>query len=441
MTIAGPILFAALMIAPAILMKLKDEDYKKIAYIDETGLFNKSLKSTDYVEFNDISLQYYDELTNSYNLTKAKADLKDLDYYALLYIPVNAVSTQKGSVQLISYQQPNMGVKMHIANCLEKRIEDVKLSTKAEEYGITEQQVEEILLVVNTNINVITTTLDDNGGEKESSTEIAMIIAYICGFLIYLFVFMYGNQVMRGVIEEKSSRIIELIVSSVRPFQLMAGKIIGVALVGLTQFCIWILLTFSLVSIAQNVLLKDFDLQQLTTQEMASTNINSTLNQGDAIQDAAANKFEGIFKAVFSINYFTILSIFLFYFIFGYLFYASMFAIVGSAVDNETDTQQFMMPISLPLMLGILIMLPSINNPTGDLAFWFSMIPFTSPIVMMARIPFGVPTIEIIISGLVLILSFILMTWLASKIYRVGILMYGKKVTYKELWKWFRYKN
>ncbi|HNQ67046.1 MAG TPA: ABC transporter permease [Bacteroidales bacterium] len=438
MTIIGPLLFAAMMIAPVILMQLEDDEFKKIAIIDESGMFQESLKNTKYIEFNDVSAEYYDPATVSYNITLAKQKLKDSEYYALLYIPHTAVQGVKGSVVLYSYQQPNVGLKMHIANGIEKRIEDIKLSIKAGELGITEEEVTEILNVVNTNIDIVTSTLDEDGGEKESSTEVAMIIGYICGFLIYMFVFMYGSQVMRGVIEEKTSRIIEVIVSSVKPFQLMMGKIIGVALVGLTQFVLWVVLTIAIVTGAQSVLLKDYDTSKMSPQTVT---LGSNLDENMPTPDEEAMKFEEIFKAVFAVNYFQIIILFLFYFIGGYLLYAAMFAIVGSAVDNETDTQQFMLPITIPLILGIIVMVSAINNPSGSLSYWFSIIPFTSPIVMMVRVPFGVPIIDLVISMSLLVLTFIFMTWFAAKIYRVGILMYGKKVNYKELWKWFKYKN
>jgi ABC-2 type transport system permease protein len=438
MTILGPILFAAMMIAPVILMKMEDDDFKKIAVIDESRLFESAIKNTEYMQFEFVSDKYFDKELGEYNLTKAKQDLKESDYYALLYIPHTAAESNLGSVQLFSYQQPNMGLKMHISNGIEKRVEDIKLEIKATDLGISEKDVSEILNVVNTDITVLTTTLDDNGGEKESSTEVAMIIGYICGFLIYMFVFMYGSQVMRGVIEEKTSRIVEVIVSSVRPFQLMMGKIIGVALVGLTQFLLWVILTIGLVTVAQSVLLKDTDVSSMNPQSM---NMGSQLGDQTKVADEGAMKFESVFQSIFAVNYFQIICFFLFYFVGGYLLYAAMFAAVGSAVDNETDTQQFMLPITLPLVLGIIVMVSAINNPSGSLAYWFSIIPFTSPIVMMVRIPFGVPFIDLAISMSLLVLTFVFMTWFAAKIYRVGILMYGKKVNYKELWKWFRYKN
>jgi ABC-2 type transport system permease protein len=438
MTILGPILFAALMITPAILMQMEDDDFKKIAVIDESGMFNDALKNTRYIEFTDVSGAYYDEASVTYNLSKAKKDLKDSEYYALLYIPHTAVEGVKGSVVIYSYQQPNIGLKMHIANGIEKRVEDIKLSIKAEEMGITQKQVDDILNVVNTDIAIVTSTIDDDGTEKESSSEIAMIVGYIAGFLIYMFVFMYGSQVMRGVIEEKTSRIVEVIVSSVKPFELMMGKIVGVALVGLTQFILWVALTVGLVSVGQSIILKNYDASKLSPQTVA---VGSELDQSTVAPDEKAMEFEQMFKAVYAIDYVTLIISFLFYFIGGYLLYGALFAIVGSAVDSEADTQQFMLPITLPMVLGLFVMMSAMKNPNGSLAYWFSLIPFTSPIVMMARIPYGVLYIDLIISMVLLVVTFVFTTWFAGKIYRVGILMYGKKVNYKELWKWFRYKS
>ena len=437
MTLLGPILFAALMVAPAILMRMEDDDFKNIAVIDETGMFDQySLKNTKNINFDFVSEKYFKG--NHYDVSGAKADLKDSDHYALLYIPINAMSSNSGSVQLYSYQQPNMGLKMHISNGIEKKAEEIKLGKKAEELEISQKEIDNILMVANTSINVITTTMKDDGTEEESSTTVAMIIGYMCGFLIYMFIFMYGSMVMNGVIEEKSNRIVEVIVSSVKPFQLMLGKIIGVALVGITQFVLWVLLTLGIVSVTYAVLQKDISTKDLVPQTEA---VGSTLADADNINSDDMIKFAEIESAMKSINYVGLLLMFLFFFVGGYLLYAAMFAIAGSAVDNETDTQQFTLPITVPLILGILVMLSAINNPEGSLAYWFSIIPFTSPIVMMVRIPFGVPFADIAISMTLLVVTFIAMTWLAAKIYRVGILMYGKKTNYKELWKWIKYKN
>jgi ABC-2 type transport system permease protein len=250
-----------------------------------------------------------------------------------------------------------------------------------------------------------------------------MGIGFICGILIYMFIFMYGTMVMRGVIEEKTSRIVEVIISSVKPFQLMMGKILGVALVGLTQFALWILLTIAIASVAE---LMFMDSSSMTT-ELDSTQQSILLSE-------LSNLTGGI-------NLIQIFLSFIFYFLAGYLMYSALFAAVGSAVDAEADTQQFVLPITIPLILAFILIQPIMENPEGPLAFWMSIIPFTSPVIMMVRLPFGVATWEIALSMVVLIFSFILTTYLAGKIYRTGILMYGKKTSYKELWKWLFYNE
>ena len=240
-----------------------------------------------------------------------------------------------------------------------------------------------------------------NGIEVETSSEPALIVGIVTALLIYFFILIYGAQVMRGVVEEKANRIVEIIISSVKPFELMLGKIIGIALVGLTQFLVWVSIALFLSALWD-----------------ASTLLTSTIN------------------ALSSLNVVELLSFFIIYFLGGYLLYASLFAAIGAASDNGTDTQQFVIPVVLPIIFAIIVAAHSAKNPDGQLAFWTSIIPFTSPIVMMARIPTGVPTWELVVSVLVLLLSFIGTTWVAAKIYRTGILMYGKKITYMEIWKW-----
>ncbi len=441
MTILGPLLFAALMVAPALLAQMEEDELKYVAVIDDSYLFApitsddgkidiRILKDTEFIKF--------DYMLNM-SMDSAKNQLKDSKYYALLYIPHNVINMGTGRVQLFSYQQPNLGLKMHIANCLEKHIEDIKLAEKGKDLGITPESMQEILRVVNSNVNVITYKLGEDGVETQTSTEISMILGYISGFLIYMFVFMYGSMVMRGVIEEKTSRIVEVIVSSVKPYQLMMGKIIGVALVGLTQFLLWVVLTFGLVTVAQAVLIDTSKIAEMAQVPTDST--GRTLIDADKAVDEGAAQFSEVFNSIKAINFPLVIGMFLFYFMGGYLLYAAMFAAIGAAVDNETDTQQFMLPVTIPLVLGIIVMVSAINNPSGSLAYWFSIIPFTSPIVMMVRIPFEVPIQDVIISMALLVISFVFMVWMAAKIYRTGILMYGKKVNYKELWKWLRYKN
>ncbi len=431
MTILGPILFAALMIVPVWLTQMKDTEEKTIAVIDDSYLFFDQFEDSEYLKF---------DFVEGLDVDEGIAYMKKNDYYALLYIPHNIVSTSSVSAAMYSYKQPGLTVQMEILNHMEKYIKDAKLQIKGSELGVEKEELRKVIKAVETNVDIKTNIINDDGEQKSTSTEIAMIIGYIAGFLIYMFVFMYGSQVMRGVIEEKSNRIVEIIVSSVRPFNLMMGKIIGIALVGLTQFVLWIVLTTGIVTAAQFIFLDDVQGFQQSPQVEQLVSSNAQLGD-NPIQNQFSGKIEEAFAALSSINFPLLLGSFLFYFLFGYLLYAGMFAAVGAAVDNEADTQQFMLPISLPLMLGLIVMFSVINNPEGSLAWWFSIIPFTSPIVMMVRIPFGVSAFDLALSYSLLILAFVFMVWLSGKIYRTGILMYGKKVSYKELWKWIRFKS
>lgn len=428
MSILGPVLFAAFLVIPSWLATMEDKEVKQIAVVDETLYFGKMLPETKYIKFV--------QLENS-NIDIIKETFQKLDYYAVLYIPENILASN--TCILYSDKQPSLSTQMHISNAIEKEIETQKL--KAENI----EDLDEILKSIETTINLRNITFTDEGEEKESHAGIAMGIGYIGGLMIYFFIFFFGAMVMRGVIEEKTSRIVEVIISSVRPFQLMMGKIVGVGLVGLTQFIIWIALTLVLVFGVQRALFPD--LNQTPTQQVIAQDIMSGENSGnnaltaDTDQGEEMQLIEEIFSSLDTVNFGFILGMFLFYFLSGYLLYASFFAIIGSAVDNETDTQQFMLPVTIPLVIGIFVMINTIQNPEGSIAFWFSIIPLTSPIVMMVRIPFHPAAWEIALSMGLLIITFIGSVWMAGKIYRVGILMYGKKVNYKELWKWLRYKN
>ncbi len=294
---------------------------------------------------------------------------------------------------------------------------------------------------IKADVSIRTIQWTEDGNAKESSTEIAMIVGYASGFLIYFFIFLFGAQVMRGVIEEKTSRIVEIIISSAKPFQLMMGKIVGIALVGLTQFLLWIVLTTAIIFGAKTAFFPDLgktNTQEVLVQDMLQ---QPDMAQMEQIQTQQMDDMAQIFNSMKSIEYGKIFFSFVFFFLGGYLLYGSLFAAIGSAVDNETDTQQFMLPITIPLILGIFVMMNAIQTPDSPVAFWFSIIPFTSPIVMMVRIPFGVPDWQLALSMGLLVITFIGSVWLAGKIYRTGILMYGKKVNYKELWKWLRYKS
>ena len=273
---------------------------------------------------------------------------------------------------------------------------------------------------------------------KESSSEVASAIGLIGGMIIYFFIFMYASQVMKGVIEEKTNRIIEVLVSSVKPFQFLLGKIIGVAAVGLVQFLIWVVFGLVLILVMQTFFLPGIDLEALRNAGNLAGGLPDIAGTGNL----SAEKMQIIQKVAMTIDPIFIikfLASFLFYFIGGYLLYASLFAAIGAAVDNETDSQQFLTPLSIILVIGLYIGFAAMKSPESPMVFWSSLIPFTSPIVMLVRIPFGVPTWEILTSMALLIVSFIFFTWLSGKIYRIGILMYGKKVTWKELYKWLKY--
>ena len=306
--------------------------------------------------------------------------------------------------------QIDLETKIHIERLLSEYIESQKLAS----YQIPDLQA--MIAEAETDVHVDTIRWTKDGDEQKGSAEMALILGMVTAFIIYMFIVMYGGQVMSGVVQEKTNRIVEVIVSSVKPFELMMGKIIGIALVGLTQIFLWVVLTLILTSVLTLIL--------------GSNQIVNTDNQ-EAIQM--------VYEMSNSLNLGSTLLYFLVYFLGGYLLYASLFAAVGSAVENETDTQQFSLPLTIPIIFAIYAAIYSAENPDGPLAFWCSMIPFTSPIVMMVRLPYGVPGWQIILSILTLVVSFIGSTWVAGKIYRTGVLMYGKKITWKELWKWLKY--
>ena len=305
---------------------------------------------------------------------------------------------------------------------MERDLQRMKLEAKGIDLDVIES--------AKTYISLSTLILGEDGTEEEGNAERSMGLGFIGGILIYMFIFLYGVQVLRGVIEEKTSRIVEVIISSVKPVQLMMGKIVGIAAVGLTQFVLWVVFTLILVSVAQGLFLPDNLDPEMIAQGSPAMQMSDSEELAMGMMDTIAN-----------INFPLIIGMFLFYFMGGYLLYASLFASVGAAVDSEADTQQFMMPITIPLILSFVVGSSIIENPDGAVAFWFSMIPLTSPVVMMIRIPFGVPVHELIMSMSFLILGFLGTNWLAARIYRVGILMYGKKVNYAEILKWLRYKG
>jgi len=426
MTLLGPVLFAAMLVMPMWLATMEDEDVKHIAVLDSSWLFIKKIPETAKFKFTYVSDP------SKTKLEEFKMNLSKTEFFAILYIPDYVINVSRG-VEFYSYKQPPANLTMHIANAIEKELEIEKLKA----YQI--ENLDDILQSVKTRIDIRTFKLSKSGEEKESHSSLNMIVAYASALLIYMFIFLFGATVMRVVIEEKTNRIVEIIVSSVKPFQLMMGKVVGVALVGLTQFLGWVVLTLILVVLAQTVFLPD-----LTKEALNQANSMQMIGSlaGDQIQHSeTTEKAQEILNVVQSINFGVLIGCFLFFFIGGYLLYGSLFAAVGSAVDTEADTQQFMLPITIPLIIAIMVMVNAMQNPDGALAFWFSIIPLTSPVVMMARIPFGVPYSELVLSMVLLVLAFLGAIWLSAKIYRTGILIYGKKMNWRELWKWLMYKN
>lgn len=431
MTLLAPVLMAALIVIPTLLMMNQDADFKKIAVIeDNSDLFRNVIPNTKDMEFVYLDNVKVEDLKNNF---------EQAGYYGILYISPEIINVPT-AIQLISKKQPPIGVLQHIESSLEKEIERQKLLS----FNI--ENLDEIMKKVDTNVSVQTVSIDDSGNVKQTSTGISMALAYIGGFLMYMLVFLFGSQVMRGVIEEKTSRVVEVIISSVKPVQLMIGKIVGIALVGLTQFLIWVMLTIGIVMIVKSSVIPKDAMQEIT-QNMPQNIMSSDLPQVSAGSETSSMpsninpEFVKIFSSALNQPWGLIILSFIFYFATGYLLYASIFAAIGSAVDNETETQQFMLPVTIPIILGLFVAMSTMQNPESSLSFWFSMIPLTSPIVMMARIPFGVPYWQIALSMAVMVVTFIGFVWMAAKVYRTGILMYGKKSSWKEMWKWLRYSG
>lgn len=410
MTLLGPILFGGLMVAPALVASIP-EGPKEILVVDQSYLLLRfDAKSDDKHKLEFLNPE---EINREQAIERLQSDEK---YDALFYIEVSESGDPdfwKRNGAIYGKEDVSLGLESYCTELLESAIFKEKLVSQDVDYAIVEN--------AKTSVSLRTFNLSESL-EQESATEIKIVVGYACGFFIYIFIFLYSAQIMRGVIEEKTSRIVEVLISSVRPFQLMVGKVFGIGTVGVLQFVIWVALSIVIFQVASATLLDT----QLSPEEIAAGMEAST--QGMEIMDQIS-----------SLPLATILGGFLFFFIGGYLLYGALFAAVGAAVDTETDSQQFMAPLAIPLVLGLIVSSNVIESPHSDLAFWFSMIPFTSPIVMMVRIPFDVPGWELALSMALMILGFLATTGLAARIYRVGILMYGKKPSYKELWKWIRY--
>lgn len=416
MTFLGPLLLAAIYIVPILLAINASNENEKctIAVVDGSHWFESQFKGNDEQTFIIVEGQPIDTV---------KEMVKQGAFDMVLYIPPTQLNIPSNAV-LYSLNQVPLATDEYIRNVMKKEIEEQKLLAS----GVDPDVVD----AAKTDINLSVIRMDEEGGEKETFTEVQFVLGMALAILIYMFILMFGGQVMQGVAEEKNSRIIEVIVSSVKPFQLMMGKIIGVSLVALTQFLMWIMLTGVIyIGFSAAVGLSNpsaISAGSVMTQEV----MNNGINNNEAVQN--------IVQIANSIDFGTIIGCFIVFFILGYLLYGTMYAAVGSLVDNNTDSQQFTLPITVPLIIAMIAAIYIVNAPDKPLALWLSMIPFTSPVVMMVRIPFGVPVIQIVASVAILIVTFVLMTWLAAKIYRTGILMYGKKLSYKEIFKWIKYK-
>ncbi|WP_233883651.1 ABC transporter permease [Tenacibaculum piscium] len=416
MTFLSPVIMIAMIILVIFLMKQNDQKIKEIVYIDNSGVFSKEdFKDTETIKYQDFT---------AFGVEQTKKKVEAGEHFGVLVIPKqDSLELLAKSVEFYSKESPGLTTIENIEYNVNTHLRNLKMK----QLGINLEKIK--ASKISSDIKMY-----NFSGEKSSKMINSMKIGVgtLAGYLLMMFVIIYGTSVMRSVIEEKTSRIIEVIVSSVKPFQLMLGKIIGNASAGLLQFFIWgILLLIGAIGVSLFI--------GIDASQVFSKNIDA--NQVAKMQVFMGDKAE-LFLEIRKLPWFTLFFLFIFYFLAGYMLYSSLFAAVGAAVDNETDTQQFVMPIMMPLMLAVYVgAFTVINDPHGPVSVIFSYIPFTSPIVMLMRVPFGVAWWEIALSMLLLIATFIGVVWFAAKIYRVGILMYGKKPTYKDLWKWIRYSN
>ena len=425
-TFLVPVLFAAMCILPSVIMFMAKDTGKKMAVIDNSGIVMSYLVDTDEVDYEDFTGHDADSL-------KLQFDTYGLD--ALVVVSEIDPATKSLSVASYSFKPMSVTMKEGLQSRIDDAVEDYRLA----QYEISD--LKQIMEDVKSDVSIATYTLGEEGEEKITSSEVYMIISMVLSIIIYMFIAMFSGMVMQSVIEEKASRVVEVLVSSVKATELMFGKIIGVACVALTQFFLWILLTVVLVGgvsafVGLDTLMGD-PAQQEQMMQMAGSMGGVDMAQ---MADMAAQE-EGlgaIISTLKDINYGQLIFAFIIYFALGYLLYASFFAAIGSAVENEADTTQLQMPVTVPLLLAFFIALYAFNAPDSQLVWWGSMIPFTSPIVMLARIPFGVPMWELGLSIALLAVTFLACGWLSAKIYKIGILMFGKKTTFKDLWKWLK---
>ena len=428
-TFLVPVLFAAMCILPSVIMFMAKDTDKKVAVIDQSGIVMPYLVDTDAVDYEDYSTEPVDSM---------KLRFDDLGLDAL--VVVSPLDSVQRSVTVASYSAKplSMELKEGVQSKVNDAVEDYRLALY--EIGDLKQIMED----VKSDISMSTYTLDESGEEKITSSEVYMIISMLLSIIIYMFIAMFSGMVMQSVIEEKSSRVVEVLVSSVKATELMFGKIIGVACVALTQFFLWIILTLVLVGgfsafVGFDSLMGD-PAQTEQMMEMAQMQMGG-VDMTEMTETMAEETGMGaVLSTLKDIDWVQMILAFIIYFALGYLLYASFFAAIGSAVENEADTNQLQMPVTVPLLLAFFIAIYAFNAPDSPIVWWGSMIPFTSPIVMLARIPFGVPMWELLLSIVLLLATFAACGWASAKIYKIGILMFGKKTTFKDLWKWLKQK-
>ncbi len=430
-TFLVPIFFAAMCILPSVIMFMSEEKGKQVAVIDQSGIAMPYFVDSEAVDFSDYSTENVDSL---------KARFNDLGLDALVVI--SPIDEGTRSVSVVSYSEKPMSIDM-------KESVTSKVNDAVEDYRLAQYQISDLKQImedIKSDVSMATYTLSESGEEKITSSEVYMIISMVLSIIIYMFIAMFSGMVMQSVIEEKASRVVEVLVSSVKATELMFGKIIGVACVALTQFFLWILLTLLLVggfSLFGGMDAISGDPAQ-AEQMMQMAGMEASMGGMTAEDMMAMAQDESEMGVVLStlkdINWGQMVFAFVIYFALGYLLYASFFAAIGSAVENEADTNQLQMPITVPLLLAFFIAIYAFNAPDSSVVWWGSMIPFTSPIVMLARIPFGVPAWELALSIVLLVGTFIACGWASAKIYKIGILMFGKKTGFKDLWKWLKQK-
>lgn len=414
MTILSPVIMIALITVVAYLSQLNNDKQRTIDILDETGLVKDDFKSEDKITYNFLE---------NMSLNDAKDFVKQTEAYGLLHIEkISNLDSISNQIKFYSEDSPSITIISNLEAKIDKKIENLKLQKKGVDIAMIEES--------KTNINIVQESFE---GEKTSKIDSVIKLAFggASGYLLFMFIIIYGNMIMRSVIEEKTSRIIEVIISSVKPMQLMLGKIIGTSLAGITQFIIWLFIGGALLFTVSVVFGIDTSRAQSPNQQIMEEAMNNS-NIHMQIQD--------VYDSLHHLPMTNLIVAFILFFIGGYLLYSSLYAAIGAAVDNETDTQQFILPILMPLILAVYIgFFTVIEDPHGTVSTVFSFIPFTSPVVMLMRIPFGVPIWQQMVSLLLLVGTFLFTVWFAAKIYRVGILMYGKKPTYKELIKWIKY--